>query len=115
MLTVIPEENTVGKAADLLLAMANPTRLVILTLLTRKEMPVGVLAKAVGLSQSALSQHLAKLRRADLVTTRRDAQTVYYSCDSIAVTRLLSVVESLYSARGLGLSPAEDRKMVTNR
>ena len=95
MLTVTPEERTVAKAAELLHALASPTRLAIFTILTRREVPVGALATAVGLSQSALSQHLAKLRRDDLVTTRRDAQTIYYSCNSTAVKGLLDVLASL--------------------
>ena len=61
--------------SGLLDAMANESRLCILDILTRGEMSVGRLSEAVGLSQSALSQHLAKLRNAQLVTTRRDAQT----------------------------------------
>ncbi|MBX4865353.1 helix-turn-helix transcriptional regulator [Rhizobium bangladeshense] len=77
--------------------MANPKRLVILMLLSRDEIAVGVLAKVVGLSQSALSQHLAKLRQANLVTTRRDAQTIYYSSRSTAVARMLLALEKIFT------------------
>nr|CAD30329.2 negative transacting factor [Rhizobium etli] len=66
-------------AAALLSAMANPKRLLILCSLVKGEVAVGVLATQVGLSQSALSQHLSKLRAQKLVKTRRDAQTIYYS------------------------------------
>lgn len=72
-------------AADLLSAMANPKRLMILCTLVDTEVPVGVLASQVGLSQSALSQHLSKLRAQRLVKTRRDAQTIYYSSNSRSV------------------------------
>jgi DNA-binding transcriptional ArsR family regulator len=84
-------------AAALLSAMANPKRLLILCNLVNGEVPVGVLANQVGLSQSALSQHLSKLRAQKLVRTRRDAQTIYYSSNSTQVLTLLGALESLYS------------------
>lgn len=66
-------------AAKLLKALANPFRLQILCILGGSELSVGDLNKMVSLSQSALSQHLAKLRADRLVQTRREAQTIYYS------------------------------------
>ena len=66
-------------AAELLKAMANPQRLRVLCLLVDREMSVGEINTLVPLSQSALSQHLAVLREKELVKTRREAQTVYYS------------------------------------
>ena len=83
-------------AADLLSAMANQKRLMILVQLLGGERPVGALAADVGLSQSALSQHLSKLRARNLVTTRRDAQTIYYSTNSRAVMMLLSTLADIY-------------------
>ncbi|MCJ8519416.1 DNA-binding transcriptional ArsR family regulator [Pseudorhizobium tarimense] len=83
-------------AAGLLSAMANPKRLLILCCLVQDEMAVGVLAGRVGLSQSALSQHLSKLRAQKLVKTRRDAQTIYYSCTSPAVLKVLKSLEDIY-------------------
>ncbi|MBB1250394.1 MULTISPECIES: ArsR/SmtB family transcription factor [unclassified Rhizobium] len=85
-----------ASAAALLSALANPKRLLILCNLVNGEVPVGVLANQVGLSQSALSQHLSKLRAQKLVRTRRDAQTIYYSSNSAQVLTLLSALESLY-------------------
>lgn len=85
-----------GAAAALLSAMANPKRLMILCNLVNGEVPVGILANQVGLSQSALSQHLSKLRAQKLVKTRRDAQTIYYSSNSAQVITLLSALESIY-------------------
>jgi DNA-binding transcriptional ArsR family regulator len=68
-----------GEAADFLLLLANEKRLLVLCeLMATVEMSVNDLAHAVGLSQSALSQHLAKLRAEGLVCTRREAQTIYY-------------------------------------
>jgi DNA-binding transcriptional ArsR family regulator len=70
------------EAADLLAAMGNQKRMMILCNLANGEMQVGTLAEKVDLSQSALSQHLAKLRTRQLVKTRREAQAVYYSINS---------------------------------
>ena len=67
---------------------ADAKRLAIMAYLLEGEMTVGSIAKKVALSQSALSQHLAKLRSLDLVDTRRDRQMIYYSCRSDAVQRL---------------------------
>ncbi len=67
------------EAARLLKALANRSRLLILCLLAREEMSVNQLNAEVPLTQSALSQHLAVLRRDGLVRTRREAQMVYYS------------------------------------
>lgn len=84
-------------AAALLSAMANPKRLMILLNLVESEMAVGALAGEVGLSQSALSQHLSKLRAKKLVSTRRDAQTIYYSANSEAVLKVLQTLEEIYA------------------
>jgi DNA-binding transcriptional ArsR family regulator len=83
-------------AAALLSAMANPKRLLILCNLVNGEVPVGVLATQVGLSQSALSQHLSKLRAQKLVKTRRDAQTIYYSSNASQVLTILDALETIY-------------------
>ncbi|MCP4318792.1 MAG: helix-turn-helix transcriptional regulator [Hyphomicrobiales bacterium] len=84
------------QAAQLLAAMANPKRLLILCNLVGGEMAVGALATTVDLSQSALSQHLAKLRALKLVKTRRDAQTIYYSLASGKVQAILETLYGLY-------------------
>ncbi|MDX3926941.1 MAG: metalloregulator ArsR/SmtB family transcription factor [Shinella sp.] len=83
-------------ASAFLSAMANPKRLLILKVLVEGEIAVGALANQVGLSQSALSQHLSKLRAQNLVTTRRDAQTIYYSSKSEAVMTILSALDQIY-------------------
>lgn len=80
-------------ASELLKAMANPQRLRVLCLLIEKEMSVGEINALVPLSQSALSQHLAVLREKDLVKTRREAQTVYYS---VADGTVHDVIEALH-------------------
>jgi len=87
-------------ASRLLKAMSNESRLVVLsTLANEGEASVGALEPAVGLSQSALSQHLARLRRDGLVTTRRDAQTIYYSLSSEDVRIVLTALTGLYGMR----------------
>lgn len=86
------------EAAAFMSAAANPKRLSILQLLTEREHSVGELSILVGLSQSALSQHLSRLRRGRLVETRRDAQTIYYSSTSTAVAKLLSTLEAIFPA-----------------
>ncbi|WP_244953690.1 ArsR/SmtB family transcription factor [Stappia indica] len=86
-------ESKADEAAALLASMANSRRLLVLCHLVRGEHCVGALAERVGLSQSALSQHLAKMRVQGLVEARREGQTVYYS---LASTEVLAVLETLY-------------------
>lgn len=83
-------------AAQFLSALANQKRLLILCNLVEGEIAVGALAEKVGLSQSALSQHLAKLKALNLVQTRRSAQTIYYSSPNLQVHKLLTTLDSLY-------------------
>lgn len=72
-------EDRADEITTLLKSIANRHRLQIVRLLAEKEHSVGEIEKIVGLSQSALSQHLARLRRDKMVATRRNAQTIYYS------------------------------------
>ena len=81
------------QAADLLKSMANPQRLRVLCLLVEGERSVGEINREVHLSQSALSQHLARLRADGLVQTRKEAQTVYYS---LAEGPAFSVIQTLH-------------------
>jgi len=96
---------TAGKASRLLKAMGNERRLAILCHLSEREHSVTELCNLVGLSQSALSQHLAKLRRDNLVTTRRSAQTVYYSVAGSDVAPILRALRDVF-ARNAGTLPA---------
>ena len=88
--------NFIAQSAVLLHAMSNATRIEILTLLACEEIKVRALAEKVGLSQSALSQHLAILRAAGVVETRREAQMIYYSCSSAAVLKVLETLLVIY-------------------
>ncbi|MGR6430119.1 ArsR/SmtB family transcription factor [Rhizobium sp. PAMB 3182] len=89
------------EAARMLTAFANPKRLMILNFLLMGEVAVGDLAERVELSQSALSQHLSKLRAQKLVATRREAQTIYYSSNSEAVARLMALLNDLHAAKAM--------------
>ncbi|MGV2184545.1 ArsR/SmtB family transcription factor [Rhizobium rhizogenes] len=81
-------------AAQLMAVMGNPKRLLILLRLTETEWSVRRLAKSVGLSDSSLSQHLAICRHVGLVETRRDAQTIFYSCKSEEVMTILEILQT---------------------
>ena len=88
-----------AEAARLLSALANENRLAILCELVDGERSVGTLVEAVGLTQSALSQHLAKLRSGGIVATRRDAQTIYYRLASEAAGTIMTTLAEIYCRR----------------
>lgn len=84
-------------ASNLLKAMSNESRLLILCQLVHGEKTVGELESVANLSQSALSQHLAVLRQNDLVKTRRSAQSIYYSLAGPAPQSIIQTLYSLYA------------------
>ncbi len=84
------------RAAALLSLLGNGKRLLIVRLLLDTELSVGAIAEMLSLSQSALSQHLAKLRSLELVETRRDRQMIFYSCRSEPVRRLLLALDEIF-------------------
>ena len=83
-------------AAAFLKILANDRRLMILCELLKGERCVSELEEIVSLSQSALSQHLARLRRSHLVKTRRESQTIYYSIADPGVTKVIGALYDLY-------------------
>lgn len=86
-----------AEAAHLLNLLGNEKRLLILCFLTvRGEMTVGELVDAVELSQSALSQHLARLRADGIVAYRRTSQTLHYSVADQRALRVLEVLKDIY-------------------
>lgn len=85
-----------GAAIMLLTALANENRLKVLCLLLESERTVTELGNLVGLAQSPLSQHLAKLRKLEFVGTRREGQLVYYHIRSSQVREALSLLKRLY-------------------
>jgi DNA-binding transcriptional ArsR family regulator len=84
------------QAADMLKQLGNENRLLILCSLMSGELSVGELHKITNLSQSALSQHLASLRNAQLVQTRREAQTIYYRLRGDDSIKIIRVLKSIY-------------------
>ncbi|MDG1750372.1 MAG: metalloregulator ArsR/SmtB family transcription factor [Thalassotalea sp.] len=82
-----------GQAAELLKAMSNENRLLILCHLGEKELSVSELNQYIDLSQSSLSQHLARLRNDGLVKTRRESQTIFYSIANQSVVRLIGFLQ----------------------
>jgi ArsR family transcriptional regulator len=92
-------ESKASEVATILGALANEQRLMILCKLVEwGEASVTSLAEAVGLSQSALSQHLAKMRAMKIVTFRRDSQTAWYRIADSRIERLLAVLHDMFCA-----------------
>lgn len=91
-------QQNAARASTLLKSMANETRLIILCQLAGGEKSVSELLENIQLSQSALSQHLAILRRERIVTTRRKAQSVYYSLGNQDVIAVMETLYNLYCA-----------------
>lgn len=89
-------EQNAAKAVALLKAMANQHRLMILCVLLQQELSVSALNEQIPLGQSALSQHLAWLRKAGFVSTRREAKTIYYSLSSTEVKQVIALLHQMY-------------------
>lgn len=86
-----------AEAARLLRALANEQRLLILChLLSAGELPVAGLVGEIGLGQSALSQHLARLRDQGIVTYRREAQSLIYRVADEKTSRILALLSEIY-------------------
>ena len=102
----VPFAGQAANAAGVLKSLAHEGRLLVLCYLAEAgELSVGELVARIGLSQSALSQHLAKLRTEGLVTTRKESQTVFYRIGDDKVRSLLATLHDLYCpALGAGAS-----------
>ncbi|MGI9332511.1 MAG: ArsR/SmtB family transcription factor [Gammaproteobacteria bacterium] len=100
------------RATQLLKAMANPDRLVILCTLAEEELCVSDIEHLLGIRQPTLSQQLARLRADDLVATRRDGKVIYYRLASGEVSSVLAVLYDLYCkpATSSSRSPKGQRK-----
>ena len=83
-------------AAGLMKALGNESRLMILCILAEGERSVGELNEMVPLSQSALSQQLARLRQQDLVKTRRESQTIFYSLTPGPTDRIIHLLHDIF-------------------
>jgi ArsR family transcriptional regulator len=89
-------EESAGKAAALLRVLGNEKRLMVLCQLVDGELSVGALQSRIGLSQSALSQHLALLREHAIVGTRRDGQAIHYRIADPAALRVIQTMAELF-------------------
>lgn len=93
----LPFEEQAAEAASLLRTLSNESRLLVLCHLAESgELAVGELVERIGLSQSALSQHLAKLREEGLVTTRKEAQSVYYRICDPRAQQILALLHDIF-------------------
>jgi DNA-binding transcriptional ArsR family regulator len=99
-------EGSAREASGLLKALANENRLMILCQLLDGELTVGEMTARIGLSQSAMSQHLAVLRRDDLVTTRREAQTIFYALADERAARLIQLLYDMYCSTPSARKPS---------
>jgi len=95
-------------AASLMRAFGNESRLMILCALADGERSVGELNEIIPLSQSALSQQLARLRREELVKTRRESQVIHYSLSTGPADRVINVLHDIYCAAPEGAT-TEDK------
>lgn len=90
-------EASAAQAAALLKVLSNEKRLMILCRLGDRELQAGALCPLVGLSQSALSQHLALLREEGLVATRREGQAIFYRIADPAVVRVIATLAEIFN------------------
>ena len=88
-----------GEAAAMMAALSHEARLRVLCDLVGGERSAGELVRSSGLSQSALSQHLAKLREEGLVATRRDGQSILYRIANADAARIIGVLRNIYCKR----------------
>lgn len=98
-------EESAGRAATLLRLLGNERRLMVLCQLANGELSVSELQLRVGLSQSALSQHLALLRQEGLVATRRESQTIYYRIVDRAAMRVIETLAELFCTPDIRTKP----------
>jgi ArsR family transcriptional regulator, virulence genes transcriptional regulator len=98
-------EESAGRAATLLRLLGNERRLMVLCQLANGELSVSELQSRVGLSQSALSQHLALLREEGVVATRRESQTIYYRIVDHAAMRVIETLAELFCPPETRITP----------
>lgn len=88
-------------AAGLMKALGNESRLIILCMLADRERSVGELNETIPLSQSALSQQLARLRQQGIVRTRRESQTIFYSLADGPAEKVIHLLHETYCGTGM--------------
>ena len=87
-----------SRASSLMKTLGHKDRLMILCHLANGEKSVGEIANLLEISQSPLSQHLSRMRKEELVDTRRESQTIYYSLKSGEASRIVEVLYELFCA-----------------
>lgn len=93
----LPRQRDLATAAEVLSLLSHPRRLAILCHLSVSgELAAGEIVRRIGLSQSATSQHLARLRNRGLLKTRREGQTIFYQIGREDVGRILELLHALY-------------------
>lgn len=95
------------KASELMKTLGHKDRLMVLCHLSSGEKSVGELARLLEIPQSPLSQHLARMRKENLVRTRREAQTIFYSIASREAAELVGLMHTLYCGPNAGLDVLE--------
>ncbi len=108
-------EAAADSASDLLKALANRHRLLIICQLVDGERSVGDLAQFLGLRNSTVSQHLALLRKDGLVSARRDAQTIYYSIASAPAREILAALYRVYCTPAQGKTAQKHKQVARKR
>jgi len=116
-------QGAADRASDLLKAMANRHRLLILCQLIERERSVGELVAFLGIRDSAVSQHLTLLRKDGLVTARRDGQTIWYSIASAEARALLATLYDAVCAktpapgrrRAVSMAPSRRRRLARDQ
>lgn len=116
-------QGAADRASDLLKAMANRHRLLILCQLIERERSVGELVAFLGIRDSAVSQHLTLLRKDGLVTARRDGQTIWYSIASAEARALLATLYDAFCAktpapgrrRAVSMAPSTRRRLARDQ
>lgn len=98
-------EAQAASAAGLMRLFANEQRLMLMCRLSEGDCAVGELAAFAGLSQSACSQHLARLRQGGVVAPRREAQTIYYGVADPAAARIIALLCEIYREKPKEPSP----------
>ena len=89
-------QESAQRACDIMKLLGHPHRLMILCELKIGERSVGVLSTTIGISQSLVSQHLARMRHENVVTSRRDAQSVYYSLKEGEAARVIAALYDIF-------------------
>lgn len=96
VLDINQNKEALKKATNVMRLLSNPHRLSVLCYLGEGEIPVGTLAEMVEMSPSALSQHLAKLKKSGLVASRREHNKVFYRLENEEIVAIIRLLKELY-------------------